>query len=106
MNRLTFIRLFTAVCGLLFISSPGFAQPQSRSAQLIQVLVSPDKPDWTYALGEEASFEVTVLRHQVPINDVTVSYRIGLEKMAPTQSGEARLSSGSVVVGKKATLDT
>lgn len=106
MNRHTFIRMFAAACGLLFISFSGVAQSQSRSAQLIQVLVSPDKPDWTYALGEEASFTVTVLRHQVPINDVTVSYRIGLEKMAPTQSGEARLSSGSVVVGKKVTLDT
>lgn len=105
MNRITFIRMLTAACGLFFLSFSAFAQSQSRSAQLIQVLVSPNKADWTYALGEEASFEVTVLKHQVPVENATVTYQIGLEKMPPTQSGEVTLSSGSAVVGKKASLD-
>jgi len=97
--------MFAAACGLLVMSMSGVAQPQSRSAQLIQVLVSPDKPDWTYALGEEASFTVSVLRHQVPVTDVAVSYEIGLEKMAPMQSGKATLSETAMAVGKKITLD-
>src|SRR5690606_39166326 len=102
MNRLSFAR-FLAVFILLATSSPsGFSQ--SRVNQLVQVLVTPDKPDWTYELGDEASFKVTVLQHQVPVEDVKISYTIGLEKMPAMQSGDVTLKSGATVVGKKVRL--
>lgn len=103
MNKLSLFRYF-AVCFLLAASTAsGFAQ--SRVNQLVQVLVTPDKPDWTYDLGEEASFKVTVLQHQVPVENVKISYTIGLEKMPAMQTGDATIKSGATSVGKKVKLN-
>lgn len=102
--KLTIILRQHMIVALLCLSVTA-AFSQSRSNQLIQVLVSPDKPDWTYALGEDAGFEVTVLQHQVPVENASITYQIGLEKMPPMQSGKATLSSGSSIVGEKITLD-
>src|SRR5690606_39636929 len=103
MNRLSFVRFFVLFIFVFSSSLTGFAQ--SRTNQLIQVLVTPDKADWNYALGEEASFKVTVLKHQVPVENAEISYTIGLEKMQPMQSGNVTLKSGSSVVGKKVKLN-
>ena len=103
MNRLSFLRFFAVFFLLATLTTFGFAQ--SRVNQLVQVLVTPDKPDWTYELGEEASFKVTVLRHHVPVDDVKVSYSIGLEKMPVMQSGDITIKSGGTLVGKKVKLN-
>lgn len=89
----TFIRAWlTAVCCVAFSVT---ALAQFRPNQPIQVIVSPDKADWNYELGEEASFTVTVLKHQVPLKDAEVTYSIGPEKMPAAESGSMRLRSGS-----------
>ncbi len=87
-----FIRPLMALSLLLSFFYFGLAQ--SRPPHPIQVLVSPDKPDWNYAIGEEAKFTVRVLQHQVPIKDVEVTYSVGLEKMPPTNKGELKLQNG------------
>jgi len=92
MNRQSFIRILAAACSLLFLSLTTFAQ--SRPPHPIQVLVSPDKPDWTYAPGEEATFTIRVLKHQVPMEDVEISYAVGLEKMTPANQGTMKLKGG------------
>src|SRR5690606_36419959 len=102
MNRLTFLRALAATYVLLFLSLFTFAQ--SRSNQLIQVVVSPDKPDWTYAPGDEVNFFVTVLQHQVLMENAEVSYAIGLEKMPPMQSGKTTLKLGTGVSGETVKL--
>src|SRR5690606_3153067 len=86
------IRILAAACSLLFLSLTTFAQ--SRPPHPIQVLVSPDKPDWTYAPGEEATFTIRVLKHQVPMEDVEISYAVGLEKMTPANQGTMKLKGG------------
>src|SRR5690606_26762160 len=103
MNRLSFVRFFVVFIYILSSSFVGFAQ--SRTNQLIQLLVTPNKADWNYTLGEDASFKVTVLKHQVPVENVEISYTIGLEKMQPMQTGNVTLKSGSSVVGKKVKLN-
>ncbi len=103
MNRIYFIRFSTIFICFLFASLMGLAQ--SRTNQLIQVLVTPDKADWNYNLGEEVSFKATVLKHHVPIENAEVSYTIGLEKMPAMQSGSINLKTGSAVVGKKTKLN-
>lgn len=77
---------------------PIFAQ--SRPPAPIQVLVSPDKEDWNYKLGEEAIFRISVLKHQIPITGVKVLYAIGPEKMQPYTKGEKLITEGSIVIGK------
>lgn len=102
MNRISFIRFFALFICFLFASVIGLAQ--SRTNQLIQVLVTPNKADWNYALGEEASFTATVLKHHVPVENAQITYSIGLEKMQPMQSGSANLTKGSALIGKKIKL--
>ncbi|MBE8722651.1 acetylxylan esterase [Sphingobacterium pedocola] len=102
MNKSCFLRNLFAVLFLCIFIFSGFAQ--SRNNQLIQVLVSPDKSDWTYALGEKASFEVRVIRNQVPMTDVEISYSIGPEKMKPLQTGKSLLKSKVSTVGSAADL--
>lgn len=77
---------------------------QTRANEIVQVVVTPDKADWTYRLDEPASFSVTVLRHQVPI-EAEVRYSIGLEKMEASQKGTLRVTTPFTTVGKAATLD-
>ncbi len=99
MKRLSFI--LSVVYGLFFCN---IVLAQTRSTELIQVVVTPDKPDWTYQLGEKASFSVTVLQHQVPVHNVEVRYTIGLEKMKASQTGSVVVKSPYTPVGKAATL--
>lgn len=101
MNRLSFIRSVFAICGALFLTLTSFAQ--SRPPHPFQVLVSPDKPDWTYAPGEEATFTIQVLKHQVPVEDVEITYTLGPEKMKPTDQGTLTLKGGKATVKGKLT---
>lgn len=99
MNRLIFIRAFVMAYGLFFVTLYAFAQ--SRPPHPIQVLVSPDKPDWNYAPGEEAEFTIRVLKHQVPLEEAEVVYGVGPEKMAPSGHGTLKLKGGvGIVKGK------
>lgn len=84
----------------LLITLPLASTAQSRSTQLIQVLVSPDQADWTYDLGEEAVFTITVLKNQVPLENAEVSYTIGPEKMPATESATLQLDEGTGKTGK------
>ncbi len=78
---------------LLFTCQNLIAQP---SHQWIEVVVSPSHADWQYKIGEEAEFTVTVLRRNVPAENVTISYTIGPEKMPHNISNEVFLKTGAI----------
>ena len=99
MNRFNVIKFLTTLCCGLLISIGGFSQ--SRSTQPIQVLVSPDKPDWTYEINQEATFTVQVLKHQIPLEDIEITYTVGPEKMPPTDQGKLKLKDGSGIIKGK-----
>ncbi len=71
------------------------AQP---SKKLIQIIVSPDKPDWTYQTGERAEFTISVLRNSVPLDGIDVDYKIQPEKMATWEEGTVKLKDGKATV--------
>ena len=50
------------------------AQP---SRKYIKVIISPDHADWTYDIGEAATFTITALRNNVPIEGAEIDYAIG-----------------------------
>src|SRR5690606_14703914 len=99
MNRINFIKFLTTLCCCLFISLAGLVQ--SRSTQPIQVIVSSDKPDLPNETNQEATFKIQVLKHQVPLHDVEVTYAVGPEKMQPTDEGKLKLKSGSGIIKGK-----
>lgn len=76
--------------------SPVPAVAQKRAAA-VQIVVSPDRPDWSYKMGEKARFTVTVAADNVPLEGVAVSYRVGPEMM-PAHEVAAVVSSGGLVI--------
>ncbi|MDR1010100.1 MAG: acetylxylan esterase [Opitutaceae bacterium] len=66
---------------------PAFAQARIAA---IQVLVSPDRPDWTCAVGEKVKFTITVLADNLPLKDAVVSFKIGPEQM-PASIGKDKV---------------
>ena len=69
---------------LLLITSISMAQP---ARERVQVIVTPDKSDWTYQPGEQPGFTVTVLKDQVPMADADIKYEYGPELMKPETTG-------------------
>jgi cephalosporin-C deacetylase len=100
-NILTYLLLSVFCCGLYF---KGISQ--SRNNQVIQVLVTPNKADWTYAPGEKIKFTTTIIKNHVPMKNVTASYTIGLEKMTADQKGTIKIDKENIAVGKQLSLDT
>jgi len=75
-----------------------FSANTQPARQLVQVIVTPDKADWTYERGEQAKFTISVLRNNVPLNDVKVDYRVNPEKMDPLKEGSVTLKNGEAVI--------
>lgn len=71
------------------------AQP---SKKLIQVIVSPDKSDWTYETGKKASFTISVLRNNVPLDGIDVYYRLEPELMDKWEEGTVKLKDGKATI--------
>ena len=76
-----------------------FAQAQSG----IRLSVQLDKDNWKYQLGQEAIFTIQLLDNGVPLEGVEVSYKLGMEKMKPTSTGQQKSSKESITLKGKAT---
>lgn len=75
-----------------------FSQP---ARQLVQVIVTPDKADWTYKKGEQAEFQIMVLKNNVPLEGIDVKYSIGPEMMEASEANTVTLKKGIATVKAK-----
>ncbi|WP_247237797.1 acetylxylan esterase [Telluribacter sp. SYSU D00476] len=75
----------------------GIAQPPPPE-RWVKVIVAPDRPDWTYKVGDKVKFNVQVLKSHVPMKDVLIRYEIGPEKMDPTIKQEVVLKAGETTL--------
>ena len=98
--------LKTILVAITFLATQFHVFSQSRNNQPIQVLVTPNKADWTYAPGEKIKFTATIIKNQVPMQNVDASYSIGLEKMNPTQKGNIKINQENYAIGKSFSVDT
>ena len=80
---------------LILLSFQILAQP---ARQLVQVVVTPDKADWTYNTGDRAEFAIQVLRNNVPLDGIEVSYTIQPEQMKAVEEGKLTLKKGTASV--------
>jgi cephalosporin-C deacetylase-like acetyl esterase len=62
------------------------------------VLVSPTETDWTYAVGERADFQVSVLQDGLPIAGQEITYSIGPEQFPAEETGSMVLKDGQAVI--------
>lgn len=91
-------RLFLLSVFMLSVCVQVWSQP---ARQLVQVIVSPDKSDWTYEKGERAEFQITVLKNNVPLEGVNVKYSIGPELMNAWEEKTVPLKNGVISVKAK-----
>ncbi|MEJ7646944.1 MAG: acetylxylan esterase [Chryseolinea sp.] len=86
---------------LLLYGVVAWAQPVD---QYIKVIVAPEHIDWTYKIGDEARFTITVLQNGIPLPDVKIRFQIGLEKLEPTEKKDNVLLSKGVLIVNAGTL--
>jgi cephalosporin-C deacetylase-like acetyl esterase len=70
-----------------------FAQPAQT---LYTVVVKPNKADWTYRTGEEAEFEISVIKDKVPLNNIAVDCEYGPEAMPPVKKLKLEIKNSAV----------
>ena len=87
------------VCALGIIS-PLYAQPAQK---LVNVVVSPDHPDWQYQVGEEAVFTVQVFEASNPLQNITVNYELGPEFFPTVKQENVPLKNGTLTLKAKMT---
>jgi cephalosporin-C deacetylase len=71
---------------------------QGPPEQLIKILVSPNHEDWTYNIGEDVKFDITVLENNEPLKGARIYYEIGPEKMKPFKTDSLELKAGKIKV--------
>jgi cephalosporin-C deacetylase-like acetyl esterase len=69
------------------------AQPTQT---LYTVTVKPDRADWTYRTGEDAEFEISVIRDKTPLNNITVDCQYGQEAMPPAKKVTLEIKNSTV----------
>jgi cephalosporin-C deacetylase len=72
-----------------------YAQPAEK---LIKVLITPDHADWQYKAGEKPRFTISILKSNVPVKNVEVSWTIGLERMQPLDSATETFATGTKTI--------
>lgn len=88
-------RLLSLLLFIISASSYLLGQPVQ---QYVQVIVAPERADWTYKTGETARFNISVFKDGVPLKDAIVSYEIGPEKQKPTKTETKTLTNGTLTV--------
>jgi cephalosporin-C deacetylase-like acetyl esterase len=90
--------MFLGVLILLFsMLNLGFliAQPAEK---FVKVVVSPDRADWNYSVGEKPKFTVTVLKNSVAVKNPVIRYEVGPEMMPPVKKDSLQVKGETFVV--------
>lgn len=64
----------------------------------VRVVVSPDRADWTYGVGESCQFTVRVMRDQLPVEEAVVDYELGPEMYPVEKRQQVPLKGGKLVL--------
>ncbi len=93
------IKNFTAVLSIVLLCNCLHAQPRQ---ELVKVIVTPNHQDWTYKVGEQAEFSITVLQNNVPIEGIEIKYSIqpeaGYRFIKMLSEGTLKLKNGTAKV--------
>lgn len=89
------VKKFNVISVLILLAFQIFAQP---ARQLVQIVVTPDHPDWNYNTGDKAVFTIQVFKNNVPLDGVEVKYNIQPEQMKAMDEGTLKLKKGTATV--------
>ena len=100
MNQKSILLILT----LLYCHVASFAQ-KTNIKDYVHIEITPDHDEWTYRTGEQASFTIRVIRGNIMLKNIPLTYEIGPEKLPPNQTGSSDLKNGSFKV-KAGTMKT
>lgn len=76
-----------------------FAQNTPQKFAPVQIILSPNSPNWNYKLGEKAEVTINVLKYGVIYTDnATISYEISNDMMPPDDKGEINIQNGKTLI--------
>lgn len=96
----TFRSFHRLAAGLVVIAAV-VAAPQAQTRQpfsRVTVIVTPDRPDWSYQPGEPVAFRIDVQRDGHPLAGTTVNYSVGPEMLPPVTRAAAVIGESTVIV--------
>jgi cephalosporin-C deacetylase len=88
------------ISSLIFLIINQYSQAQTTPAPMkyIEFILTPDKPDWIYQTSENANIKVYLLKNNVPLENIEISYEVGSEMLPPTEKGTVTTKNGSAVI--------
>ncbi len=96
--------VFFTLLLMTFVTTISYAQ-RSNIKDYVSIEITPDQEDWNYRVGQQPTFQLRVVRNNVPLKNVSLSYEIGPEKMTAQKTGKSNLEKGVLTV-KAGTLKT
>jgi len=92
-------KTYAALGLLLFIiiAHPSIAQPPPID-KVVKLIVAPEHTDWTYKKGEKVKFNVSVIENGNLLENATITYSIGPEKMPPVKTATLTLKKGKTTI--------
>ena len=88
-------RLFLILISLFSLSVAAENNPYRDDVLWV---VTPNHPDWLYAVNESASLEVRVFRYGMPVRDLALEYEIGPDMREPEVQGRSVLQDGVATI--------
>lgn len=64
----------------------------------VRIEIVPDHEDWTYRVGEKAGFTIRVVRANIALKNIPLTYEIGPEKMKPVKTGSSQMEKGTLKI--------
>jgi cephalosporin-C deacetylase len=83
---------FGLILLILLINNISIAQ------NLNNIIVAPEREDWTYKVGENVKFNISILKFGNPVKDIEITYEIGPERMNPVIKKSLQLKEGRITV--------
>jgi Acetyl esterase (deacetylase) len=80
---------------IAFFVSSLLAQPAQT---LIKVNVAPEKSNWVYKPNEKVTFNLSVTKNNIPLQNVSVRYEAGPEMMTPSKNERLVLKNGTTSI--------
>lgn len=92
-------KIITLIMLLFSATLSGYTAKTQKD--LVTIRIVPNKYDWNYKLGEDASFEISLIKDFQLLKDVSVHYSLGMEQMTPEIEKTAILKDGKAHIKVK-----
>lgn len=94
--------LYASLVSVLLFSFYLSAQPRQ---ELVEVIVTPNQADWTYDIGDQAEFSISVYKNNVPLDGIEVNYTVqpdpGYRSIAIWDEGVRKLKNHTTKIKTK-----